>query len=237
MEQTRKALNILVVEDDINLGYLIVENLKTKGFEVSLAKNGREGLRCIMEKQYDLCIFDVMLPEIDGFYLAERLRKVSNTPFIFLTARTQEKDKVKGFETGADDYITKPFSFKELYYRILVALRRADTVPKNIEEDAISIGTITLYPAVRILSINGQQRKLSQREAGLMYMLLQHNGSYVNRSEILKKVWGNDDYFTAKSMDVYITRIRKLLKDDPTIEVENLYGTGYRIRQITLNNY
>jgi len=237
MEQIHKALSILVVEDDINLGYLIVENLKTKGFEVSLAKSGKEGLRCIMDKRYDLCILDVMLPEIDGFYLAERLRKVSSAPFIFLTARTQEKDKLKGFEAGADDYITKPFSFKELYYRILVALRRVDTSKNNVEEDAINIGAITLYPSVRILSINGQQKKLSQREAGLILMLLQHNGNYVNRSEILKKVWGNDDYFTAKSMDVYITRIRKLLKDDPTIEVENLYGTGYRIRQITMNNY
>lgn len=147
-----------------------------------------------------------------------------------------EKDKLHGFEIGADDYITKPFSFKELYCRIMAILRRVNFIaPSYSENENLSMGALVLYPAQRMLSVNGQQRKLSQREAGLLQMLLLHNGKYVNRSEILKKVWGNDDYFTAKSMDVYITRIRKLIKDDPTLEVENLYGTGYRIRQNVAN--
>jgi DNA-binding response OmpR family regulator len=234
MENEIKGLvQILLVEDDLNLSYLLQENLTAKGFSVSLARSGKAGLELAANTDFDICLLDIMLPEMDGFTLAQALRQKDATlPIIFLTARVQEKDKLHGFEIGADDYVTKPFSFKELYCRIIAVLRRVNFIaPTHTEIENLSLGSLVLYPSQRMLSVNGQQRKLSQRESGLLQMLLQHNGKYVNRSEILKKVWGNDDYFTAKSMDVYITRIRKLIKDDPSLEVENLYGTGYRIRQ------
>jgi DNA-binding response OmpR family regulator len=160
-----------------------------------------------------------MLPEEDGFSVASHLRKIQpQLPFIFLTSRAQEADRLRGFELGADDYVLKPFSFKELYYRLQVALRRnarQATAPEEIQE--YSLGSTRLRFNDRILAIQGAERKLSQREAGLLQMLLQHQGQYVSRSEILKKLWGRDDYFTAKSMDVYLTRVRKLIKEDPSI--------------------
>jgi DNA-binding response OmpR family regulator len=230
--QTEKIIKILLVEDDVNLAYLLTENLRASGYEVAHAKNGSDAIRHINTMNFDVCLFDIMLPEIDGFAVAKVMReRQPNVPFIFLTARTQEKDKLHGFEIGADDYVTKPFSFKELHCRIMVALRRGSVLPKKIEREDITLGTSTLYGSQRILSVNGLERKLSQREFELLAILLRNCGTYVSRSEILQQVWGRDDYFTAKSMDVYMTRIRKLLKEDPALEVENLYGTGYRIKQ------
>ena len=232
----QKLVHILLVEDDINLGYLLVENLKMKGLEVTLAKTGREGMSAIGSQRFDMCILDIMIPDIDGLRLGAKLNKeYPDTPFIFLTARMQEADKLSGFETGADDYIIKPFSFKELYYRIMVVLKRRNIKTSSGQNDKkiLTAGAVILNADDRILSVNGIERKLSQREANVLYQLMQHPGNYVSRSDILKNVWGNDDYFTAKSMDVYITRLRKLLKDDPTLEIENLYGSGYRIRQST----
>lgn len=231
MSTAENGIQILLVEDDVNLGYLLVENLIAKKIKVTLAKSGKEALIAINRQPYDLCIFDIMLPEVDGFTLSRKLASAHpQTPFIFLTAKNQEQDKIEGFELGADDYITKPFSFKELLYRIQVALRRKGQATVKSKEDVFKLGKLQFSPEQRILTINGQARKLSQRESGLLNMLLFNCGQYVTRSEILIKLWGNDDYFTAKSMDVYITRIRKLLKEDPCFELENLYGTGYRIR-------
>jgi DNA-binding response OmpR family regulator len=232
MEKTnQEKIHILLVEDDVNLGYLLVENLHAKGIDVTLAKTGREGIEAIMKGGFDLCILDVMLPEIDGFKLAARLRSLHpSIPFIFLSARMLEADRINGFETGADDYVTKPFSFKELFYRILVILKRRNIAILPADPMQVSAGNAVLNTKERILSVNGVAKKLSRREADVLSKLMQQPGKYVSRSEILKQVWGNDDYFTAKSMDVYLTRIRKLLKDDPSLEIENLYGSGYRIR-------
>lgn len=231
MSNTENKIHILLVEDDVNLGYLMLENLKVKGFSAVLAKTGTEALQFIETETFDLAIIDVMLPEVDGFTIAAKLRdKNKQVPFIFLTARAQEKDRILGFEIGADDYITKPFSFKELHYRILVILRRMNVTMHAAKEKLIELGPLVFNPLQRHLIINGEVRKLSQREAGLMNILLQNTGEYVTRSEILLKVWGNDDYFTAKSMDVYITRLRKFLKENAGFEIENLYGTGYRIK-------
>ncbi len=222
---------ILLVEDDKNLGYLLQENLVGKGFHVTLAETGEEGLIEINQNNFDLCIFDVMLPQLDGFSLAGKLKQAHpDKPFIFLTVRSVEKDKLHGFEIGADDYITKPFNFKELLYRINVVLRRINPGLATTEPDKLVLSSLTFYPNLRKLHVGDEEKKLSQREAGLLQVLLQNKGAYIAKSEILKSVWGNDDYFTGKSMDVYITRLRKLLKADPLIEVENLYGTGYRIK-------
>lgn len=231
MISTEKKIHILLVEDDVNLGYLIQENLQVKGFKATLAKTGVEALQLIETERFDLAIIDVMLPEVDGFTIARKLHEKNDLiPFIFVTARSQEKDRIHGFELGADDYITKPFSFKELHYRILVILRRMNINTSSVKEKLIELGHLVFNPLQRHLTIKGQTRKLSQREAGLINILLQNTGEYVTRSEILLKVWGNDDYFTAKSMDVYITRLRKFLKEDAGFEIENLYGTGYRIK-------
>lgn len=233
MQQTNKPQSILLIEDDINLGYLLVENLQSKGFAVTLKQNGRAAIDAFRLASFDLCVIDIMLPGADGFSVAEALRNHSSkTPFIFLTARIREQDKLQGFELGADDYITKPFSFKELYYRILVVLRRHREAEVH-KDTVVSMGALSLNPSQRMMTISGQTKKLSHRESGLLQVLLEHKGKYVNRGEILRRVWGNDDYFTGKSMDVYVTRLRKLLKEIPDLEIENLYGTGYRIRQNT----
>lgn len=239
MSTAENQIEILLVEDDVNLGYLLVENLSARKIKVTLAQSGKEALAAIRRQPYDLCIFDIMLPGVDGFTLSKTLTSTyPDTPFIFLTAKNQEQDKLDGFELGADDFITKPFSFKELLYRIQVALRRKHQATAKNKEEVFELGKLRFSPEQRILTIDGQPRKLSQREAGLLNMLLFNCGQYVTRSEILTRLWGNDDYFTAKSMDVYITRIRKLLKEDPCFELENLYGTGYRIRytEPTLRN-
>jgi DNA-binding response OmpR family regulator len=225
---------LLLVEDDINLSYLLMENLHAKGYEVKHATTGTLGIKAINSRSYDLCLLDIMLPEEDGFSVASYLRKTQpELPFLFLTSRAQEADRLRGFELGADDYVLKPFCFKELHYRLQVILRRnGKHTLKPEETEEFFIGTTRLRLKERILVIQNNERRLSQREAELLHMLLQHQGQYVSRSEILKKLWGRDDYFTAKSMDVYLTRVRKLIKEDSSIEIENLYGSGYRIRLV-----
>lgn len=231
MENSDQQIHILLVEDDVSLGYLMVENLQAKGMAVTLAKTGKEGMDAIKKSNFDLCILDIMLPEIDGLTIGLRLKSLHPaTPFIFLSARMQEADRLCGFETGADDYLTKPFSFKELYYRIMVILKRRNIIVQACEPEQVSMGSVVLSPKERMLNVGGIEKKLSRREADVLSKLMQHAGSYVSRNEILKQVWGKDDYFSAKSMDVYITRIRRLLKEEPSLEIENLYGSGYRIR-------
>jgi DNA-binding response OmpR family regulator len=223
--------HILLVEDDVNLGYLLVENIKSKQLDVTLAQNGKAALEQIEKNLFHLCLLDIMLPEMDGFSLAKKIKaKFPELPFIFLTARGQEKDKLRGFDIGADDYVTKPFSFKELYYRMLVVLKRSYAINHSHNAEILSLGNLQLNSSKRILSIHGKEKKLSQREAELLTILLRFKDNYVSRSEILNRLWGRDDYFTGKSMDVFITRLRKLIKDEPALEIENLYGSGYRIR-------
>lgn len=222
--------HILLAEDDVNLSYLVIENLAAKGFEITHVQDGTAGIDAIGKDTFDLCIFDVMMPGVDGFSLAKTLVSHNKKiPFLFLTARGMEGDKLLGFEIGADDYITKPFSFKELFARIQVILRRKTTAstPGN---ELLELGNLSLKPDLRMLRILDTERKLSQRESELLAILLRNAGTYVPRAEILKYVWGNDDYFTTKSMDVYVTRLRKLLKEGSGIEIENLYGSGYRVR-------
>jgi two-component system, OmpR family, response regulator len=232
MQQPDPVIHILIVEDDANLGYLLQENLQEKGFRVTVAVTGRSGIHALNTGDFDLCILDIMLPGEDGFTVAEHLRRRRpELPFIFLTARGMEQDRLHGFELGAEDYMIKPFSFKELFYRLQVILRRHNTY-KTVQEDTctLSLGRTELYTAERILQVNGNRRKLSQREAQLLQLLLRHKGTYLSKSDILNQLWGRDDYFTGRSMDVYFTRIRKLIKEDTSLEIENLYGSGYRIR-------
>ncbi len=221
---------ILFVEDDANLGLLLKENLDNKGFEVRWCKDGASGLEAFMNKEYDLCILDVMLPVKDGFTLSKEIRAINNDmPIIFLTARALHEDRIHGLEIGADDYITKPFSTQELYLRINAILRRTQNKTTLFSEKVNKVGRYLFDYTKMTLQIGDEVRRLSSKEADLLCILIRNREELVPRSVILNKVWGNDDYFSAKSMDVYISKIRKMLKEDPGIEILNAYGTGFKL--------
>jgi len=228
-----KILNILMVEDDINLGYLVKENFATKGYYVHLCNDGEEGWRSFQDLEFDLILLDIMMPKRDGFSLAKMIRK-NNTdvPIIFLTAKSLEEDKIEGFEIGCDDYVTKPFSARELHMRINAILKRTTSRPHKESlnsKTAIELGMYIFNYESRLLTINAETRSLSTKEADLLLVFAKNINVLINRGEILKSVWGNDDYFASKSMDVYLTRLRKLLKSDPNLEIQNVHGTGFRL--------
>jgi DNA-binding response OmpR family regulator len=220
---------ILFVEDDANLGLLLKENLTNKGFDTIWCRNGSEAFARFKTDTFNLCLLDVMLPVTDGFTLAKQIRTVNATvPIIFLTARGMHEDKVKGFEFGCDDYVTKPFNTQELCLRInavLKRLRNADALQQKI----FQFGKFEFDHTKMILYIDGETRKLSSKESDLLYILVANQNEFVPRNIILEKIWGNDDYFSAKSMDVYISKIRKLIKDDPSVEILNAYGIGFKM--------
>jgi two-component system, OmpR family, response regulator len=220
---------ILFVEDDPNLGLLLKENLDNKGFETVWCKDGDEGVVTFSEQSFDICILDVMLPVKDGFTLSKEIRAVNQEiPIIFLTARSMHEDRIQGLEIGADDYMTKPFSTHELYLRINAILRR--TQNKSLVQDKVKkVGKYLFDHKKMTLTIGDDTRRLSSKEGELLQILIRHKDELVSRTVILNKVWGNDDYFSAKSMDVYISKIRKLLKDDPDIVILNAYGTGFKL--------
>jgi len=229
------TINILMVEDDVNLGYLLKENFAGKGLQVHLSRDGEEGWKAFSEFSFDLVLLDIMMPKKDGFSLAKMIRKANEAmPIIFLTAKTFEEDKIEGFTIGCDDYVTKPFSAKELYLRIQAILKRAALKPGPVSLSSqrdIKVGLFVFdYENRRLsLAIGGETKKLSTKEAELLLIFCENRNHLLNRSQILKRVWENDDYFAAKSMDVYLTRLRKLLKPDPGIEIQNVHGTGYRL--------
>jgi DNA-binding response OmpR family regulator len=223
---------ILFVEDDTNLGMLLKENMEHKGFETVWCRDGEEGIRAFRPGEFNICILDIMLPLKDGFELSKEIRKIDpDIPFIFLTAKSIHDDRIKGFEHGCDDYITKPFSTQELYMRINAVLRRSQqiSINSNDKPGIYHIGKYVFDYTMMALEINGHAEKLSAKECELIYMLASNINTLVNREIILKKVWGNDDYFSAKSMDVYVSKIRKRLKDDPAIEILNAYGIGFKM--------
>lgn len=219
---------ILFVEDDQNLGMLLTENLNNRGFDIEWCKNGMDGLDKFKSEHYNLCIFDVMMPTKDGFTLTKEVKAIKpDIPIIFLTARNMQEDKIKGFELGCDDYVTKPFNTQELFLRINAILNRTQKDKPLAAE--IHIGKYLLNTTKMTLELNGVSTKLSSKESGLLSVLASNINVLVNRSTILEKVWGNDDYFSAKSMDVYISKVRKLLKEDSNIEILNAYGIGFKL--------
>jgi two-component system response regulator VicR len=220
---------LLFVEDDANLGMLLKENLSNKGFEVVWCKDGEEGLKTFRKVDFNLCILDIMLPVKDGFSLAKEIRAIdSNVPIIFLTARGMYEDKIKGFEQGCDDYVVKPFSTQELYLRINAILKRT-TQKKTTPIGLIPLGRLIFDYNKMVLQTDKETKKLSSKETELLYILSTNKNQLVQRDVILKKIWGNDDYFSAKSMDVYISKVRKLLKEDSAIELLNAYGIGFKL--------
>jgi two-component system OmpR family response regulator len=228
---------ILLVEDDRNFGDVLSSYLEMNDYEVVLATDGEIGLDTFKKGKYDLCIFDVMMPKKDGFALAKDVRELDQAvPIIFLTAKTMKEDIIKGFKLGADDYISKPFTSEELLYRIQAVLKRSQKPDKQKQESKdFHIGKYHFNYPLRILSIKNekgeeQQEKLSPKEAELLKMFCQYSNDILPRSLALKEIWGEDNYFTARSMDVFVTKLRKYLKNDENIEIVNIHGNGFQLR-------
>jgi DNA-binding response OmpR family regulator len=222
-------IRALLVEDDPNLGNLLKEYLTVKGITTDLAQNGIAGLKKFHSNSYDICILDVMMPEMDGITLAKEIRKENQQiPIIFLTAKSMKDDKLEGFKAGADDYITKPFSMEELLARINAVMRRAKGVV-NEEQNEFKIGNYIFNYNEQTLKIGDKVSKLTSKENELLRLLVLNKNKVMDRNEALIKIWGDDSYFNARSMDVYITKLRKHLKDDPNIEIINIHGKGFKL--------
>ncbi|TFG41659.1 MAG: response regulator transcription factor [Bacteroidia bacterium] len=221
---------ILLAEDDSNLGLLLRNYLEAKNYETTLFVNGRAALEAYSAGLYDLCILDIMMPEMDGLALAKAVRDLDPAiPIIFLTAKNQEDDIIEGFKTGADDYITKPFYMEELLYRIEAIFRRT-TGPVTLQNEEFDhIGEYVFDNKRQLLTFRDQQINLTTKESELLELLFRHKNEILERNYALKSIWIDDNYFNARSMDVYITRLRKYLKKDTTVKILNIHGRGYRL--------
>ena len=223
--------NLLLVEDDANLGSLLQEYLIDKGFPTDLATDGQKGWQSFVDKTYDLCIFDVMMPKKDGFSLAKEVRMTGrDVPIIFLTAKSMKEDTMQGFRVGADDYVTKPFDREELLLRIEAILRRYKKQPDNQEEAKVyQVGQYSFDYSHQQLSANDKSVRLTSKESELLKLFCQNLNQPISRSFALKTIWGDDSYFNARSMDVYITKLRKYLREDTSIQIMNLHGEGFKL--------
>ncbi|MBL0129224.1 MAG: response regulator transcription factor [Flavobacteriales bacterium] len=222
---------VLVVEDDDNLGLLLSGYLRAKGYEAELRTDGKQGAQAYAKNRFDLLILDVMLPLKDGFTLAKEIRaKDPEVPIIFLTARSMKQDTIQGFQSGADDYITKPFGMEELILRMEAVLRRTKGVVAKAEEPVkYTLGSCTFDVRKQHLRTPIRERKLTTKESDLLRLLCMHSNDVLDRSKALQEVWGNDSYFNGRSMDVYIAKLRKYLRDDPSLEIINIHGKGFRL--------
>lgn len=222
--------HLLYVEDDESLSFVTRDNLQQEGYKITCSADGREALHLLNTEKFDLCILDVMLPEIDGFTLARELRKTDQqTPILFLTAKSLEEDRLRGLRLGGDDYLTKPFSIEELTLKIDIFLRRRQVVPDG-RESSYQVGHYQFDYNNLLLAKAGEERRLTQREADLLKYLLDRPGQVLRRGDILQQVWGKDDYFLGRSLDVFISRLRKYLRDEPSIAIENIHGIGFRLQ-------
>jgi DNA-binding response OmpR family regulator len=226
-------IKVLLVEDENVLASIIKEALETRDFQITIAGNGVEGWTLYHQVKPDLCVIDVMMPRKDGFSLVQDIRKIDGqVPIIFLTAKTQTEDVLKGFEVGADDYMKKPFSMEELVFRLKSLIRRKlpETTSEHIAAQKITtIGTYNFTFSRMELTHDQKTAYLSQREAELLDLLLQHKNDLLDRRTALLKIWNDDNIFNARSMDVYITRLRKYFSEDPNVEIQNVRGLGYRL--------
>ena len=222
-------MKILLCEDDENLGMLLREYLQAKGYAADLCPDGDAGYKAFMKTKYDICVLDVMMPKKDGFTLAQEIRQANaEIPIIFLTAKTMKEDILEGFKIGADDYITKPFSMEELVLRIEAILRRVHG-KKAKDATVFRIGRFVFDAQKQLLTIGEKQTKLTTKENELLALLCAHSNEILQRDFALKTIWIHDNYFNARSMDVYITKLRKHLKDDDQIEIINIHGKGYKL--------
>jgi DNA-binding response OmpR family regulator len=221
--------SILLCEDDENLGMLLREYLNAKGYSTDLCPDGDAGYKAFVKNRYDMCVLDVMMPKMDGFTLAQEIRQANaEVPIVFLTAKTLKEDVLAGFKIGADDYLTKPFSMEELTLRIDAILRRTHG-KKPKESNIYQVGRFTFDTQKQLLTIDDQQIKLTTKESELLALLCAHSGEILQRDFALKTIWTDDNYFNARSMDVYVTKLRKHLKADPSLEIKNIHGKGYKL--------
>jgi DNA-binding response OmpR family regulator len=222
---------ILYVEDDLTLSFVTRDNLERAGYTIDSCEDGITAYEKIANGKYDLYILDVMLPKIDGYTLARKIREKNEAvPILFLSAKSTRDDKIYGLKLGADDYITKPFSIEELILKIEVFLKRSNIDPSRMHRESVyQIGNITFSHSGLQLTNGTRTHSLTHREAELLAYLYDHLGSILKRDDILTKVWGNDHFFSSRSLDVFISRLRKLLKSDPSVKIENIHNIGYRL--------
>lgn len=222
---------ILLVEDDEALRYIVKDNLEQYNYTVVVAENGEIALELFNKNNFDLILLDVMLPKIDGFQVAKIIRKTNEQiPIIFLTARSMTEDRILGLTLGGDDYIPKPFSMEELLLKIRIFIKRSNSqhVSNSVVSKSMTIGNFDFFPDDLTLSMNGNARSLTLKEAELIRYFAANSNKVLSRNEILENIWGSDDYFLGRSLDVFISRLRKYFKDDPNIKITNLHGIGFR---------
>jgi two-component system OmpR family response regulator len=225
---TAKPVRIFLVEDDLSFGSVLKSYLEINDFTVEWVDDGKYAVDHFRKGMFDICILDVMLPHVDGFTIANEIRQINNlVPVIFLTAKKMKEDVLKGYDVGGDDYITKPFDTDILLAKLRAILARRDY--QNGTKDIYEIGKFIFNSKLRTLTIGDEERKLSPKEAQLLELLAVNPNALISREMALKKIWGNDDYFTARSMDVYITKLRKFLLDDPRLNIKNIHGAGFQL--------
>ena len=228
--EDKKKYKILLCEDDSNLGLVLKNFLELNDYEVTLERDGRLGLGAFQREKFDLCLLDVMMPNVDGFTLAEEIRDIDpDVPLFFLSAKTLKEDILQGYRLGADDYITKPFDSDVLMHKIKAIIKRNEEDHKVTDNLEFELGAYHFNPKLRELKVKDATQVLSPKENELLKMLAEHKNDLLTREKALKKIWGSDTYFNGRSMDVYIAKLRKYLKEDSTIEIVNIHGNGFRL--------
>ena len=224
----KEKINILLAEDDLNLGVLLVDFLETEGYVVKLCKDGELALKAFQNQSFDICLLDVMMPNMDGFTLAKEIKLIDkNIPIIFITAKSLKEDKLIGYNLGADDYITKPFDEEELLWKIKAVIRRIPEAIYENKSEIIAIGKFTFDFSNQSLTIAGKTKRITEKECDILRYLSSHRNHVIKREEMLKELWGENDYFLGRSLDVFITKMRKYLKDDSDLSIENVFGVGF----------
>jgi two-component system OmpR family response regulator len=228
-----KQREIMLVEDDESLGFLIKDALDAHGWKVNLYPSGEKGLTAFHSHRFDLCILDIMLPQKDGFTLATEIRKYNQqVPIVFLTAKSQTEDRIRGFQSGADDYVCKPFSIEEFKYRLEAILRRTNEDPSSAKMSVLKISNSTLDIHNLLLDANGTVTRLTHKECKLLQMFFRHTGKLIEREVFLKSIWEDDGFFVARSMDVFVSKLRKYLRADTQLRIENIRGIGYILKEV-----
>lgn len=224
----KEKIKILLAEDDLNLGILLVDYLEAEGFDVKLCQDGKLAIETFTNNVFDLCLLDIMMPHSDGFSVAKAIKVIDKkTPIIFITAKSLKEDKLKGYNLGADDYITKPFDEEELLWKIKAIIRRIPDNKKENKVEIIKIGLYTFDVNNQSLIFNNKTKRITEKESEIINYLHKHRNTIIKRENLLKDLWGENDYFLGRSLDVFITKIRKYLKDDPSIAIENVFGVGF----------
>ncbi len=228
--EDKKKYKILLCEDDSNLGMVLKNYLELNEYDVTLERDGRLGLGAFQREKFDLCLLDVMMPNVDGFTLAEEIRDIDpDVPLFFLSAKTLKEDILHGYRLGADDYITKPFDSEVLMHKIKAIIKRNEEDNKVTDNQEFELGSYHFNPKLRELKLKEHTQVLSPKENDLLKMLAEHKNDLLTREKALKKIWGSDTYFNGRSMDVYIAKLRKYLKEDGSIEIVNIHGNGFRL--------